>query len=94
MLRTLTVFSVLFAMTAVTTAVAAQQSAAPAPAKSAAADKHRQEDIAKHRKMAQAHEAAAKCLESGETEAACHEKLRTECQGIAIGKFCGMRHAH
>lgn len=65
-----------------------------APAKSDAAEKHRQEDIAKHRKMAQAHEAAAKCLESTEKEATCHEKLRADCQGIAIGKFCGMRHAH
>lgn len=67
---------------------------AKAPAKSDAAEKHRQEDITKHRKMAQAHEAVAKCLESGEKEAACHEKLRADCQGIAIGKFCGMRHGH
>lgn len=65
-----------------------------APAKPDAADKHRQEDIAKHRKLAQAHEAAARCLESGEKEAVCYEKMRATCLGIAIGKYCGMKHSH
>jgi hypothetical protein len=55
-------------------------------------DKHRLEDIAKHRRIAQAHEQAARCLEAGEKESACHDKLRTACQGIAVGKYCGMRH--
>lgn len=57
-------------------------------------DAHRKEDIAKHRTMAAAHQAAAQCLESGEKESVCHEALRKTCQGIAVGKYCGMRHAH
>lgn len=65
-----------------------------APAKSEAADRHRQEDVAKHRKLARAHDEAAKCLESGEKESVCHEKMRATCAGIAIGKFCGMKHSH
>ena len=76
----------------------AQGTATPAKSGAAgattAADKHRQEDIAKHRKLAQAHEDAARCLESGEKETVCHDRMRTACQGIAIGKYCGMRHSH
>lgn len=52
------------------------------------------EDIAAHRAIAAAHEKAAKCLEAGGTEKACHAHLATECKGIAIGKYCGMRHRH
>jgi hypothetical protein len=44
--------------------------------------------------MARAHEEAAKCLESGEKESVCHERLREACKGIAVGRYCGMRHAH
>jgi hypothetical protein len=44
--------------------------------------------------MAAAHEAAAKCLESGKTEDACHKELQAACKGLAIGKYCGMRHEH
>jgi hypothetical protein len=69
----------------------------PAPAKAAPAkadDAHRRDDIAKHRQMARAHEEAARCLESGEKEGVCQEKLRAACAGIAVGRFCGMRHAH
>lgn len=58
------------------------------------ADAHRQEDIAKHKQMAQAHAEAARCLESGKPEAACQEALRAACKGIAIGQYCGMRHGH
>jgi hypothetical protein len=57
-------------------------------------DKERKEDIARHRAMAAAHEAAAKCLESGRTEKECLEKLRQDCKGLGIGKYCGMRHKH
>ncbi len=68
------------------------------PAKAAATkpadDAHRKDDIAKHRQMARAHEEAAKCLESGEKESVCHERLREACKGIAVGRYCGMRHAH
>lgn len=53
-----------------------------------------QEDIAKHRTMAAAHEAAAKCLASGKDEAGCYKDLQAACKGIAIGKFCGMKHTH
>ena len=44
--------------------------------------------------MAAAHEAAAKCLESGKAEKACLEKLAKDCKGLGIGKYCGMRHQH
>jgi hypothetical protein len=67
--------------------------AAPAP-KAAKVDPHRTDDIAKHRQMAQAHEEAARCLESGTDEAQCHSQLRAACKGIAVGQYCGMRHAH
>lgn len=52
------------------------------------------EDIAVHRAIAAAHEKAAKCLEAGKTEKECHAHLATECKGIALGKYCGMRHKH
>lgn len=57
-------------------------------------DKERKEDIAKHRAIAAAHEAAAKCLESGKKEEVCNQELLAACKGLAIGKFCGMRHEH
>ena len=56
--------------------------------------KETQEDIAKHRAMAAAHEAAAKCLESGKKQEVCNTALQAACKGIAIGKLCGMKHAH
>ncbi len=43
-------------------------------------DNQVKEDVQRHRAMAAAHEAAAKCLESG--------------KGLAVGKYCGMKHAH
>ncbi|MFN3495625.1 MAG: hypothetical protein ACK40L_14080 [Hydrogenophaga sp.] len=57
-------------------------------------DKEIQEDIQRHRAMAAAHEGAAKCLESGRGEKTCMEELRVACKGLALGKYCGMRHAH
>lgn len=57
-------------------------------------DAHRKQDIQKHRVMAAAHEAAAKCLEAGKEEKTCHEELRNACKGIAVGRYCGMRHEH
>ncbi len=68
--------------------------AASTPPKAGAEQKHRAEDIAQHRVMAQAHTDAAKCLESGKPEKQCQEALRAACQGIALGRFCGMKHAH
>ena len=52
------------------------------------------EDVARHRAMATAHEAAAKCLESGKKEDVCTKELQAACKGLAIGKFCGMKHEH
>jgi hypothetical protein len=52
------------------------------------------EDITRHRAMAAAHEAAAKCLESGKKEDMCLKELQAACKGLAIGKYCGMRHQH
>ena len=57
-------------------------------------DKEKKEDAARHRAMATAHEAAAKCLESGKKEDACYKDLQASCKGLAIGKFCGMKHGH
>lgn len=51
-------------------------------------------DIQRHRAMAAAHEAAARCLEAGKGEKACYAELAVACKGLAIGKHCGMRHAH
>lgn len=63
-----------------------------------AAEKHseaeRKQDISRHRAMAAAHEAAAKCLESGKPEETCQKELQAACKGLAIGKSCGMKHEH
>lgn len=55
---------------------------------------HVKKDIERHRAMAAAHEAAAKCLESGKSEEQCQKDLQAACKGLAIGKYCGMRHEH
>ena len=60
----------------------------------AESEKETKEDIAKHRAIAAAHEAAAKCREAGKGEDFCNKELAKACKGIAIGKFCGMKHAH
>lgn len=60
---------------------------------SAAEKTHRNADIAAHRTIAAAHEAAAKCLESGKSEESCQAELRKACKGLALGKFCGMKHS-
>jgi hypothetical protein len=56
--------------------------------------KEEQEDAKRHRTLAAAHEAAAKCLEAGKGEKACLEQLRKDCKGVGIGKYCGMKHQH
>lgn len=53
-----------------------------------------EEDIRRHRAMSAAHEAAAICLESGRGEKVCLQELQAACKGLAIGKYCGMRHVH
>jgi hypothetical protein len=57
-------------------------------------DTETKEDIQRHRAMAAAHEAAAKCLESGKKEDVCMKDLQASCKGLAVGKYCGMKHAH
>lgn len=87
----------LYLLTAPGFALAQTQTPAPAPGKAAppsAAQAHRDEDIAKHRQMARAHEEAAQCLAAGTPEKKCQERLREACKGIAVGQYCGMRHAH
>jgi hypothetical protein len=59
------------------------------PAKEA---EHTKEDVQRHRQMAAAHEAAAKCQESGKDEDYCNAELAKACKGIAYGKYCGMKH--
>lgn len=63
-------------------------------ANAAPLDQATQDDIARHRLMAVAHENAAKCLEAGKPDAVCEKQLQLDCKGIAIGKFCGMKHTH
>ena len=53
---------------------------------------HTKEDVKRHRIMAAAHEAAAKCQESGKDEDFCNAELAKACKGIAYGKYCGMKH--
>jgi hypothetical protein len=55
---------------------------------------HDKNAAAAHRTMAEAHAKAAKCLEAGTAERACHEQLAKDCKGAGIGKFCGMKHRH
>ena len=68
------------------------------PAMAFAAEKHGEaeirKDIERHRQMAAAHEAAARCLASGEKPEQCQKALQGACKGLAIGKYCGMRHEH
>lgn len=52
------------------------------------------EDIQRHRAMAAAHEGAAKCLESGKKDEVCEKELQAACKGLAVGKYCGMKHVH
>ena len=57
-------------------------------------DKEVKEDVARHRAMAAAHEGAAKCMEAGKGEKVCLAELQSACKGLAIGKYCGMKHSH
>ena len=57
-------------------------------------DKEKKEDIQRHRAMAVAHESAAKCLEAGKKEDLCVKELQAACKGLAVGKYCGMKHVH
>lgn len=57
-------------------------------------DKERKQDIERHRAMATAHGKAAQCLEAGKDAKLCLAELQAACKGLAIGKYCGMKHAH
>ncbi len=57
-------------------------------------DKETKEDIQRHRAMASAHENAAKCLEAGKKDEVCEKELQAACKGLAVGKYCGMKHVH
>jgi hypothetical protein len=90
---------VLFVLTLALHGVAYAQATPPAsknspPPASSKEDPHRAEDVARHRQMARAHEEAAHCLEAGTPEKQCQERLREACKGIAVGQYCGMRHAN
>ena len=74
--------------------VCALASSSAALAQSKHGTKEEQEDAKRHRTMAAAHEAAAKCLQAGKGEKACLEQLRKDCKGVGIGKYCGMKHQH
>jgi hypothetical protein len=74
---------------AATKAPAAPARSAVDPAKEA---EHTREDVKRHRIIAAAHEAAAKCQESGKGEDLCMAELAKACKGIAYGKYCGMKH--
>jgi Ni/Co efflux regulator RcnB len=84
-------FSVVAALAA---SSALAQASAPATKPAAAPSEHVKKDITRHRAMAQAHEAAARCLEAGKSEDSCVKELQASCKGLAIGKYCGMRHEH
>lgn len=84
-------FSVIAAFAA---SSALAQASAPASKPAAAPSEHVKKDITRHRAMAQAHEAAARCLEAGKSEDSCVKELQASCKGLAIGKYCGMRHEH
>jgi hypothetical protein len=83
------VLAALLALACVTTSTLAQQGAPKKPDPKAVAA-----DIAAHRALAQVHENAAKCLESGKSEKECHDQVAKECKGVGIGKYCGLRHRH
>ena len=53
-----------------------------------------QKDIQDHLAMADAHTAAAKCLQGGKGEKVCHAQLAKDCKGLGIGTLCGMKHKH
>lgn len=73
------------------------QQAPAATAELAAApqlDAHTLKDVERHLGMARAHEQAAQCLAQGKPYDDCQKQLQASCKGLALGKNCGMRHAH
>jgi len=66
----------------------------PSLAMAAESPEEIRKDAQRHRAMAAAHEAMAKCLESGKNPDQCLKDLQSACKGLAIGKYCGMKHEH
>jgi hypothetical protein len=64
------------------------------PAWAQHSDKDVREDIERHGQMAAAHAGAAQCLKSGRKPDDCMKDLQAACKGLALGKYCGMRHGH
>jgi hypothetical protein len=89
MIKTSTLFPKLFSALA-----ALLLGATLSVAHSEESDKEKKEDIRRHRAMASAHEAAAKCIEAGKKEDVCVKELQAACKGLAVGKYCGMKHVH
>lgn len=95
----MTIFKKSLLVLALCTWIAASATAQTAPTGAVAAtsmgpDADAKKDMARHRAIAAAHEAAAKCLEIGKKEEVCHKELQAACKGLAIGKYCGMKHEH
>ena len=93
------VFVLVLLSTAPALSFAADTAVTQAPIKPAASKvdpeleaEHTREDVKRHRMIAAAHEAAAKCQESGKDEDVCNAELARACKGIAYGKYCGMKH--
>ena len=80
--------------TTLPTQLAAQPRTGTAAQPATADDAHRRSDIVRHRAIAAAHEDAARCLEAGQKESVCHAALRKACEGLAVGRYCGMKHVH
>jgi hypothetical protein len=45
-------------------------------------------------KTAQAHLVVAACMEAGKPYEGCLWDLQSACKGLAVGKYCGLLHAH
>lgn len=67
---------------------------APAGAQDRHGPEQIRRDIERHRAMAAAHDAAARCLEAKQPYDSCLAQLQAACKGLGIGKHCGMKHAH
>lgn len=75
-------------------AIACLLPAAAALAQDKHGAEHIRRDIERHRAMAAAHEAAARCLEARQPYDSCLAQLQAACKGLGIGKHCGMKHVH
>lgn len=77
-----------------TTLIALSITFVAGPALAQHSQKEIEQDIERHKAMAAAHTAAAQCLATGRKPDDCLKELQNACKGLALGKHCGMRHAH